>query len=140
MYNTRLLTILIWLGNKHVLYNSDPNLRKQGPQPAGISAQARLEVGSFEAMSDGGVSSHWTQYIDLIIGGITKIFQGCTTLVILACAESFRILGIAIVAPSPQICIDLSTFQSDLSTFQPFNTHYRIKTGENELFRLLRLY
>lgn len=58
------------------------HLRKQGPQPAGISAQARLEVGSFEAMSDGGVSSHWTQYIDLIIGGITKIFQGCTTLVI----------------------------------------------------------
>ncbi len=25
VYNTRLLTILIWLGNKHVLYNPDPN-------------------------------------------------------------------------------------------------------------------
>ncbi len=41
---------------------------------------------------------------------------------LLACAESYLILGIAIVAPPFQICIDLSTFQ-------PLNTYYRIKTS-----------
>ena len=55
-------------------------------------------------------------------------------------AESFQILDIAIIAFFSQICINLSTFQSDLSIFQLFNTHYCIKINENKLFKLLRAY